>query len=862
MAGVSKPGLLAGLLETVLQDNRALFLELNIGNVISRFKRENPLLSGLAVSDDLELDAASLSDVPEAAEAISVLIFTIREFLEIFVGSAEADKRIGTSVSKYCKSAGQENAGILADAFPEIFRIGIESPESSIEALDDLGKVGAIFLRLLSRIAAESPEGNSAILARVRKCDCVKSVSDLLDSIEFVQGTPVSDAVSQLSAAVEDSGLPPSVVEWELSTFGRIPEELGILSGIFGGALAQTVRFGCGAIDSLLRNGIGKADTLILEGPGGVEKEILAGMFAREGLQRGGCVIVVSMGCSDLCMRKKLQTSGVNMEEVEASGRYIFVDWHSRHTERITSIEVSGRVIRVSNDLTNLAVAIDMAVRSAKDYPAVRLVMDIVSPTSVTEGFDRVHDFLNSLRAKLKNAGCAGLVLINQAVHPSDQLDMLEDIFDGTMRIERSVEHGKVQSSFRILSYSGGGFSTARLPLTVTARGLEVLNTESGKGPEVFRFDHDEEKAAMGLPGIESLSPDGLPVGSSFLVWIPSSMMPADYVKPVVMEAQKEGHAILLALSSVNTDTIGEWMSENNLSGKGLIDRGLLQIVDWYGQRSSKVLGMEIDEGIVRTSKDLTHLGVGIDMALRKISEQMTSLAVLEVISPALRLFDARTVYSFAQSMNAKLASRNYTSFMLMERDAHDPLISAAIEELFDGIIDIRNNAGTLELGILSIRGCHFQQEYRQLTKVRDRLSVDVSRKIPDTEIVETIAAHGLNARVKALERELEETLREKERMEKRLKELTGKELELDRRHSEMQATLNQVEENMRKQTEMLEGNRHILEPGHREEMVRLLKVMDGILENLPQDVIDSFARSDDFKLYEKILKIYLEGGK
>ena len=858
---MSNVGLLAGLLETVLQDNKALFLELNIGNVISRFKRENPVLTLLAVTDELRIEPSGLQDDAETGEALSALIFTIKEFLEIFIGSAETGIYFSTSIANYRKKVGEENAGILSKSYSELFQIGEETPESSIEALDELGKVSAIFLRLLSRIAAESAEGNSAILSQVRKCGCVKSVSDLLDTIEFTQGTTVKEAVTQLSAVVEKSGLPLSVFEWELSTFGRIPEELGIITGLFGGALSRTVRFGCGAIDALFRNGIGKDDTLVLEGPSGVEKEILAGIFAREGLQKGGCVIIVSAGCSGVCVRRKLEVSGVNMGEVDQSGRFIFVDWHTRHTERITSIEVSGSTIKVSNDLTNLAVGIDMALRSSKDFPTVRLVMDIVSPTSVVEGFDRMHDFLSSLRAKLKNAGCGGLVLLNRAVHPPDQLDMLEDIFDGTMCIERSVEHGKVRSSFRIISYSGGGFNAARLPITVTGRGLEIDGPESGKAPELVKFDHDEEKATMGLPGIESLSPDGLPVGSSFLVWIPSSVMPADYVKPVVMEAQKEGHAILLALSSVNTDTIGEWMSENGLSRKGLIDRGLLQIVDWYGQKSSKVLGMEIDEGIVRTSKDLTHLGVGIDLSLRKISEQMTSLAVLEVISPALRLFDTRTVYSFAQSINAKLASRKYTSFTLMERDAHDTMTCAAVEELFDGIIDIRNNGGTLELGILSMRGCHFQQEYRQLTKVRGRLNIDVSRKIEDAEIVETIATHGLSARIKALEKELEETLREKDRMDKRLKELTQKELEYDTRHTEMQNALAQVEDKMKKQAEMLEG-KHMLDPGHRDEMARLLKVMDGILENLPKDVIDSFARSEDFKLYEKILKMYLEDNR
>lgn len=859
MASVSSVGLLANLLEAILQDNKELLLELNAGNVISGFRKENLILSDLDVSADLHVNASRLSDESDVLMALGSLIFTIKEYLEIFVGSSESEKRVGAAVINFKNRTDETHLVRLNVMIPEIFAIGSVSPEASLESLDDLEKVKRIFLHLLTRASTESTENIvPKIVSLLKQNKSIKSVSDDLIYLEFSGEATIGEVVNKLSDVVEKIGLHPKIVEQVLGEYGRIPDDLGILSMLFGGALSENTKFGCPSIDVLLRNGIGRDHTLIFEGPTGVEKEVLSGMFIKEGLEKKGSVIIVSSSCSIHTIRKKLESSGADWAAAEAQGRLIFVDWYSRHTERITSIEANGCIIKVSNDLTNLAVSIDMAIRKASTHSQTRLVMDIVSPTTITEGFDRVHDFLNSVRAKIKNAGCTGLVLINQDVHPPDQLGMIQDIFDGTMCIERVIEHGKIQSTFRIASYSGGAFSNTRLRIAVTGRGLEISGTEPGSASEIIPFDHDDEKAIMGLPGIESLSTNGLPVGNSFLVWMPSSIMPADYVKPVVMEAQKEGHAILLVLSSVNSENLGEWMSENGLSRKGLIDRGLLQIVDWYGQKSAKVLGMEIDEGIVRTSKDLTHLGVGIDFSLRKINDQMSSLAVMEVLSPALRMFDIRTVYAFAQSMNAKLASRGFTSFVLMERDAHDPMVNAAIEELFDGIIDIRTSGGSLELGIISIRGCHFQPEYRLLTKMRDRLNIDVSRRIPDSEIVETIASHGMPVRLKNLERELDETMAEKHELERRLKVLAEKEIQQDQRHQELREALQQVEEKLKKQSE-LPSREPVMDPGHREELARLLKVMDGILENLPEDVIDSFARSEDFKLYEKILKIYLE---
>jgi KaiC/GvpD/RAD55 family RecA-like ATPase len=407
---------------------------------------------------------------------------------------------------------------------------------------------------------------------------------------------------------------------------------------------------------------------------------------------------------------------------------------------------------------------------------------------------------------------------------------------------------------------SGAAFSPARLSLRITHRGLQISGAE-GVQPEYVVFDRNFEKAPMGLPGIESLSPGGLPVGKNYLVWMPSSLMPPDFVRPVVAEAQKEGHAILMALSSVDTDSIGEWISETGLSRKGLIDRGLLQIVDWYGQKSAKVLGMEMDDGMIRTSRDLTHLGVGIDMALRKIGNQSPATALMEIHSQAIRLFDMRSLYSFSQSVNAKLTEKGYTAFMLMERNAHDGTINAAMEEMFDGIIDIRSSGGNLEIAIISIRGSHLQPEYRTLTKMRDKLTVDVSKRIPEQSAGGEVPGHGLAARLKELETELERTVGQKATLEKRLAEMAEKENEYRSKHDQMRAAMQEIEQRMAAEKEEADSTGAI-DTGHRAEMARLLKVMDDMLEKLPEDVIESFAKSEDFKLYEKIIRLYLEEGK
>ncbi len=852
---INSTALIADLLATIFQDNKTLLLELKIDNVIAGCKKEHPVLEHLVVTDNLTVNSENLPDNLEVMRALGSMVFTIGEYLEVFIGAEESNKRMGQAVRLFKAMYLEDEIAEVVNALPEIFAIGASGTAASVENFEDLEKVKRIFLQIYAKSIEENSKATEQIVEHLKACKSLHSVSDDAAWFEFNENTGVTEAVDNLSTATEKMDLSTALVEEVIAGYGDLPGEIGIIKRLFNGAFSDITTFGVKPIDSLLRDGIGRDDTLMLKGPAGVEKDVLSLAFLKEGLDSNGCVIMVSSRCSPDDIRQSLESAGVNLDRAFATERLIFVDWHSRYTERVTSIDESLGMIRVSNDLTNLAVGIDLALRKAKGHSHKRLVLDMVSPTIITEGFDRVHDFLSSVRAKLKNANCTGLVLLNPDVHTKDQVGILDDVFDGTLLIQRKIEHGKARSTFRVTGISGGAYSTSKLIMEATDRGLSIIGDEQGS--QIIPFDNDYEKASLGLPGIESISVGGLPVGRTFLVWLSTSIMPVEYVKPVVMEAQKEGHAILLALSSINSNLVGDWISEQGLSRKGLIDRGLLQIVDWYGQKGSKVLGMEVKEGIIRTSKDVTHLGVGMDYAFRQMNDQITSVAVLEVISPALRLFDIVEVYAFTQSMHAKLAKRDFTSFVLMERDAHDSHINAAMEEVFDGIIDIRTVGDSLEIGIMSIRGSHFQPEYRILSKMRDKLTVDVARNITESEIVDSMRSQGLASQLGNLEKELSDIMSEKQTMEKRMKELMEREVEYDKRHNEMKETLSKIEEKMAQQSTPVPETHH--DPKHKEELAKLLEVMDDMLENLPEDVIERFANSADFKLYEKIMDIYLE---
>jgi KaiC/GvpD/RAD55 family RecA-like ATPase len=858
----TRVSLCADLLRTIINDNKELLMELQLRNALGNYESSFPVLGDLKMGDDLTVDAATMPDTDNSVAAMAHIIRKVQGYMEIFIGGEEAEMRIYESVNRFreLNSIDIQNAG-LSGVLQEFLRVGRREAFLDFDHATDMEKARALFLDIFNQFLADDPVGWKAqkYIAELTGCDALKDVSGDGTWFEFAEGATFTSVVEQLSAVVERLEVPLDVIERVFDEYGRMAEDLGVKSTLFQGALSAETKFGVESIDDLMRGGLGRDLTLLLEGPAVVERDLLSCLFLKHGLEEKGCVVVVSTLSSPERLRKGLESIGLGIQALEAEGRLIIVDWYTRHLRQITGIEEEGSVIRVSNDLTNLAVGIDIALRKAAEWPTRRLVLDFVSPTIMIEGFDRVNDFLNSLKAKLKNFKCTGLVTLNPGMHSHEDIDIMEDLFDGTLSLSRITRDGRIHSELHLSSYSGGPFSSSRIHLDINESGLAVSDAEHGFTGERIHYDHNESKFTLGFPGIENIATGGLPQGQSYLIWVSSKMTSAEVIRPLIIEALGQGHGLVLALSTVTSNEVSGWLGEHDFQLSTLIAKGVLEIVDWQAQKDSRILGVEEVDGVLRASKDITHLGVAIDLALRRISVMESSVAIFETHSPAFRIFDLRTVYPFVQTMNARLDKRGFTTFVVMDRGAHDSKVSAGIEELFDGVLDVMDAGDHLELAVQSLSNAHFIPEYRQLQRLRSGFSVDVTPREPAAF---SPLAEDIDARIERLSEELNEALVQKQKLEKRTREFMEREVEWQARHDELRIHLTQLEEQINEQQKALidvAGKRYE-DDEHRREVSRILALLDGLLESLPEDMIERFANSEEFKLYEKILDIYKEG--
>ena len=125
--------------------------------------------------------------------------------------------------------------------------------------------------------------------------------------------------------------------------------------------------------------------------------------FIKNGLESDGNVMVaLSMESPDY-FRKSLRELGVNAVMFENINLLKIVDWYSYKKERIINVEVDGSLIKSSQDLTYLGIAMDMAITSAQEgAPTFRAVIKVIPSAILTYDFETVYEFTQSIKAKLK----------------------------------------------------------------------------------------------------------------------------------------------------------------------------------------------------------------------------------------------------------------------------------------------------------------------------------------------------------------------------------------------------------------------------------------------------------------------------
>src|SRR5256712_12555878 len=211
----------------------------------------------------------------------------------------------------------------------------------------------------------------------------------------------------------------------------------------------------------------------------------------------------------------------------------------------------------------------------------------------------------------------------------------------------------------------------------------------------------------------------GLPVGSSIVLQGPRGQEKLRFALTFLAEGLKSGSSGLVVSSSQSPDAVIGDLRNLGVDLNSVTNENRLRVVDWYSWSEETVHDIEERGIVIRSSIDLTNLGVALSRAIAGLTGGGSRRAVIELLSPATSSYEVTQVYAFAQSAKRKFDRHQFTSLVLIEKEMHSSAQLTTLHQPFDGVIEIeRTRSGDRigqKIGVLHLKDTSPDPTFRVL---------------------------------------------------------------------------------------------------------------------------------------------------
>ena len=230
------------------------------------------------------------------------------------------------------------------------------------------------------------------------------------------------------------------------------------------------------------------------------------------------------------------------------------------------------------------------------------------------------------------------------------------------------------------------------------------------------------ERITSGIDGFDSVIRGGYPKSAATLVTGPVGEEKNLVCVQFLKSALENNGAVLIVLSSISPLEFKSRMENLAIDVEKYVQEGKLKIVDCYSWRIKQVSeGVLEEEEIFLVNRSLSNIGMGFSQAIKSLSNFEIVVAYIELLSPLLKYEDEKKVYEFTQVIIGRLKNSSITSIFTLEKDMQDKTIETALEQLFDGVIEI------------------------EITKKRDNGDIRIERKIGVIKMPDVFETEFLN---------------------------------------------------------------------------------------------------------------------
>ncbi len=150
----------------------------------------------------------------------------------------------------------------------------------------------------------------------------------------------------------------------------------------------------------------------------------------------------------------------------------------------------------------------------------------------------------------------------------------------------------------------------------------------------------------------------------------------------------KKGMSAVVLLSRNSPEEFLENLRSNGVDTGKCIQEDRLIIVDWYTHKRKRVLGIEEDANIIRSSRDILNVCISVNKALKKISDTDNKIAYLDVVTEAVNLFSWEKTKDYILDIMNKFQENDFTTLYLTDKMNEDANTSS-FHSSINGILKI-----------------------------------------------------------------------------------------------------------------------------------------------------------------------------
>ncbi|MFO7618315.1 MAG: ATPase domain-containing protein [Thermoplasmata archaeon] len=219
------------------------------------------------------------------------------------------------------------------------------------------------------------------------------------------------------------------------------------------------------------------------------------------------------------------------------------------------------------------------------------------------------------------------------------------------------------------------------------------------------------EKISSGVDGLDAMLGGGFPRADMVLVSGPPGMAKYNLAFQFLAEGLKAGGSGMAVVSTMNTKEFRDMLSKLGVNVSSCEAKGRLKMIDWYSQKSRPIIGMEEHGSVLIPSKDIANLDIAFTRAMDGLSFAPTTRAFVDIITPALNIYELSDVVEFVQRQKSRFGDRHITSMFVVENGVHDERVMSTLKHISDtGVALTGDGQGNLFIEIEAMSTSNFRR--------------------------------------------------------------------------------------------------------------------------------------------------------